>query len=200
MKTSLYVAIVATTFMLKACATTDRGQRTFGEKITDMSSTEAMFEAESLKETELLQRSAARIRDIKLETYVGDIANESAGEYGDEVDVYLLEVPEFNAYMYPNGTMGVYSGLMLRVESEDELALVLGHEFGHYYEKHSLELHAKGKNANHAMNAVSILTAPTGLGGLAVETLASAAFIGEFSAFSRKQETEADVILSLIHI
>jgi len=194
MKTSLYVAIVATTFMLKACATTDRGQRTFGEKITDMSSTEAMFEAESLKETELLQRSAARIRDIKLETYVGDIANESAGEYGDEVDVYLLEVPEFNAYMYPNGTMGVYSGLMLRVESEDELALVLGHEFGHYYEKHSLERHAKGKNANHAMNAVSILTAPTGLGGLVVETLASAAFIGEFSAFSRKQETEADVI------
>ena len=61
MKTSLYVAIVATTFMLKACATTDRGQRTFGEKITDMSSTEAMFEAESLKETELLQLSLIHI-------------------------------------------------------------------------------------------------------------------------------------------
>jgi len=194
MKIALHASIAAIAFMLTACATTDHGQRTVGEKTTDMSSTEAMFDAESLKATELLQRSGARIRDVALETYVGNIANESAGEYGDEVDVYLLEVPAFNAYMYPNGTMGVYSGLLLRIETEDELALILGHEFGHYYEKHSLEQHAKGRNINHALNAVSILTAPTGLGGLAVETLAGAALLGDFYSFSREHETEADLI------
>ena len=194
MKPALYTSIAATAFMLTACATTDHGQRTVGEKTTDMSSTEAMFDAESLKATELVQRSAARIRDVALETYVGEIANESAGEYGDEVDVYLLEVPAFNAYMYPNGTMGVYSGLLLRVETEDELALVLSHEFGHYYEKHSLERHAKVSNANHAINALTILTAPAGLGGLAVDTLAGATLLGQIASFSREQETEADVI------
>src|SRR3546814_16031225 len=44
----------------------------------------------------------------------------------------------FNATMSPNGTMRVYSGLLLRVRSEAELAAVLGHEFGHFEKRPSL--------------------------------------------------------------
>lgn len=201
MKIALYSSI-ASALMLTACSTTDRGQRTVGVKATDLSSAEAMLDAESAKATERLQRSGARIRDTALESYVQDIANKSAGAFSGEVNVYLLKVPAFNAYMYPNGTMGVYSGLLLRVETEDELALILGHEFGHYYEKHSLEIRANAKNTLHALNAVSLATAPiyligspaVGAGGELLGVAAQTAILSEFFSFNREQETEADVI------
>src|SRR3546814_6888547 len=56
----------------------------------------------------------------------------------DATRVYILREPTFNATMSPNGTMRVYSGLLLRVRSEAELAAVLGHEFGHFEKRHSL--------------------------------------------------------------
>ena len=194
MKTVLYASIATTALILTACASTDHGQRTVGEKTTDMGSTEAMLEAESIKATGLIQRSGTRIHDVELETYVQAIANKSAGEYGEEVNAYLLEVPAFNAYIYPNGTMGVYSGLLLRIESEDELALVLGHEFGHYFEKHSLEGHTKVENTLHALNALSFATIGAGVAGEAAASLAGTVLIGQVFSFSRENESEADLI------
>src|SRR3546814_15865655 len=52
--------------------------------------------------------------------------------------VYILREPTFNATMSPNGTLRAYSGLLLRVRSEAELAAVLGHEFGHFEKRSSL--------------------------------------------------------------
>ena len=51
--------------------------------------------------------------------------------------VYIMREPTFNASMSPNGTMRVFSGLLLRMRSESELAAVLGHEFGHYSGRHT---------------------------------------------------------------
>ena len=48
-------------------------------------------------------------------------------------------MPQFNAMMAPNGMMLVWSGLLLRVENEAQLAAILGHELGHYLERHSVE-------------------------------------------------------------
>src|SRR3546814_7901660 len=56
----------------------------------------------------------------------------------DATRVYILREPTFNATMSPNGTMRVYSGLLLRVRSEAGLAAVLGHEFGHFEKRHAL--------------------------------------------------------------
>ena len=44
-----------------------------------------------------------------------------------DVRVYLERTPLFNASMAPNGMMTVWTGLMLRVENEAQLAAVLGH-------------------------------------------------------------------------
>ncbi len=169
-------------FLLSGCVTTDQGQRIVGEKATDKASTAAMLELESAKAEDTIRRSGDRIIDPDLERYVQTIAEASAGDFGEEINVYLLQAPVFNAFMMPNGTMGVYSGLLLRAETEDELALVLGHEFGHYYEKHVEERFAAANNAN-------ILYAATGysLIGLIVAG-------AEISSFSRSQESEADKI------
>lgn len=181
---------------LSACATTDKGQRTVGQKTTDLSTTEAMLDEESEKAEEYIKRSAARIKDTPLESYVQGVANKSAGEFSDEVTVYLLKSPAFNAFMMPNGTMGVNSGLMLRVETEDELALILGHEFGHFYENHSLERHAAVRNANYALTALTFASAGTyaATGTYVNSSIASTAVIAGYFSFNRNQESEADRI------
>ena len=51
----------------------------------------------------------------------------------------LVRTPYFNASMAPNGMMQVWSGLLLRVDNEAQLAAVLGHEIGHYLARHSVE-------------------------------------------------------------
>lgn len=183
-------------FSLTACATVDQGQRTVGEKTTDLASTAAMFEEESEKAAEYLQRSGARIRDENLETYVQSLANKSAGDFEGELDVYLLRAPVFNAFMMPNGTMGVNSGLLLRAETEDELMLILGHEFGHYYENHSLERHAAATNTNLALTALSLASAGVfaATGTYVNTSLASTAMVAGYFSFNRSHESEADRI------
>src|SRR2546427_11246855 len=86
-----------------------------------------------------LRKSPFSLRDPKLQAYVQDIACRLAGEHCPDVRVHLVRTPLFNASMAPNGMMQVWSGLMLRVDNEAQLAAVLGHEIGHYLARHSVE-------------------------------------------------------------
>ncbi|HMO74190.1 MAG TPA: M48 family metalloprotease [Sphingopyxis sp.] len=88
-----------------------------------------------------LQTSEFVIRDPELNAYVRGVLCRSVGE--DECGaarIYIMRTPYFNASMAPNGMMQVWSGLLLRMENEAQLASVLGHEFAHYKEQHSLRL------------------------------------------------------------
>lgn len=86
-----------------------------------------------------LRRSPFVIRDQGLRDYVQGIACRLGGDHCPNVRVYLVRTPLFNASMAPNGMMQVWSGLMLRMENEAQLAAVIGHEIGHYLERHTLE-------------------------------------------------------------
>lgn len=80
------------------------------------------------------------IRDERLAAYVKTVLCETVGrDRCDAVRVYVMREPTFQATMAPNGTMRVFSGLLLRVRSEAELGAVLGHEFGHFEMRHSLQ-------------------------------------------------------------
>lgn len=91
------------------------------------------------REERRLRRSPFALRDAKLQAYVQDIACRLAAEHCPDVRVHLVRTPLFNASMAPNGMMQVWSGLMLRVDNEAQLAAVLGHEIGHYLSRHSVE-------------------------------------------------------------
>ena len=95
--------------------------------------------------------------------------------------------------MAPNGMMQVWSGLLVRVVSEDELAAILGHEIAHYARAHSLERFRKMKKSMAVGSIFSV--------GLAALTgISPNSGIGELGAmlstlaFSRRQETEADLL------
>lgn len=173
---------------LTACATTDAGRRAVGTTTIDQSSRMASLDLQSEKYEERVRQFGGRIKDEALNEYVTTLVQQSAGEYSQELRVYLLEAPAFNAFMLPNGAMAVYSGLMLRADNEAELFAVLGHEFGHYVEQHSMEQAARAENTSNAMNFINIATL-----GYA-SPLILLAGISDFMAFSREHESEADLV------
>lgn len=140
-----------------------------------------------------LKRSGVVLRDPALNAYVREMTCKLTGPHCQDLRVYLIEQPVWNAFMVPNGTMAVYSGLMLRMDNEAELACVIGHEAGHFIQNHSLENFRRTKStANWAM-ALGMLAsaagAPSGTGDLI-----SVAAIASLLSYNRAQESEADRI------
>jgi predicted Zn-dependent protease len=91
------------------------------------------------REERQLRRSPFAVRDPRLQAYVQDIACRLAGDHCPDVRVHIVRTPIFNANMAPNGMMQIWTGLLLRMENEAQLAAVIGHEIGHYVERHTLE-------------------------------------------------------------
>ena len=142
------------------------------------------------REEKKLRQSAFLIRDKALHDYVNDIVCRLAGDHCPDVRVYLVQTPLFNASMAPNGMMQVWSGLLLRMTSEAQLAAVLGHEIGHYLQKHSIERLRDAKSRSAFGQFLGIFLARAG----AVGGAAQLALLAGMLAYSRDQEREADQI------
>ena len=183
-------ALILAAFALAACSTTDHGARVAGARPTDLKSTEASmwYQMETIEKE--LKQSGSVIEDPALRARVSEIACAVAGDHCTDMRVYVVRNNAFNASMAPNGMMLVYSGLLLRAETEDELAFVLGHEFGHFLENHSLERYGAVRNASIAGAVVGSVLGGVGAG--AFSSLGYAAAFGGAFAFSREQEMQAD--------
>jgi beta-barrel assembly-enhancing protease len=152
----------------------------------DLASDEGGLWAMMDREEQRIRRSAFRIRDEALQRYLQDTACTLAQGHCPDVRVYALRTPYFNASMAPNGMMQVWSGLLLRVDNEAQLAAVMAHEIGHYVKKHSLE---QLRDAQ-ARTAFGTFMSVFGLAG----ALVSLATLASAFGFSRDQEREADLI------
>ena len=51
----------------------------------------------------------------------------------------VFDSPEVNAFALPGGKVGVYTGLLQLATTDDELAVVMGHEIGHVVAHHGAE-------------------------------------------------------------
>jgi Zn-dependent protease with chaperone function len=109
-----------------------------------------------------------------------------------DLRVRVVETKEWNASAMGNGAIWVYSGL-LREMSDDELAIILGHELAHYTYEHSR------KGAKSSMLA-QLLGLGAAVGGQAIGGAAgSATQVGGLlgmtvfqSGYSRDMEDQAD--------
>ncbi|WP_428246080.1 M48 family metalloprotease [Ferrovibrio sp.] len=136
------------------------------------------------------QRSRYRMRDAEWNQYLEDIIARLSPEFRNDMRVYLIRTPHFNASMYPNGMMQVWSGLLLRVKNEAQLAAVIGHEIGHYVHKHSLaRLRDLRARADFSV-FLSMGLAAAGVG--AMGNLTNLILIAGNFAYSREHEREAD--------
>lgn len=137
------------------------------------------------REETRLKRSPLAIRDAALTRYLTDVTCRLAAGHCPDVRAYAMRTPYFNASMAPNGMMQVWSGLLLRVENEAQLAAILGHELGHYLERHAvLQLRdAKDK---------AVLAQLVGLVGGIAGAVGRVGIMASMFAFSREHEMRAD--------
>lgn len=152
----------------------------------DLASDEGGLWALMQREEARLRRGPFMIQDAALRDYLRGIVARLAGEHAADIRVYPVRNPFFNASMAPNGMMQVWSGLLLRVENEAQLAAILGHEIGHYVQRHLLERlrDAKGRSA------FGLWLSLFGVVGLVGQLAMIAGALG----FSRDHEREADRI------
>jgi len=78
------------------------------------------------------------IKDPQLTSYLGDLIGHVGGPAAKDMRIYLARIPEFNAIMFPTGFAVVFSGLLLRMRNEAQLAGVVAHESAHFLRKHQL--------------------------------------------------------------
>jgi len=143
------------------------------------------------EQEKLMALSELRIDDEELNAYVERVLCDTVGkDRCSGVRVHILNIPAFNATMSPNGAMTVWSGLLLRVRSEAQLAAVLGHEFAHFEMRHSLKGFEQRRSASDAWSWLAVL------GGIAQVNTGDAqvSLVGSIFQFNRGQETEADLL------
>lgn len=143
-----------------------------------------------------LSASPLVIRDEALTAYVKQVLCRTVGEDRcNSVRIYIVREPTFNATMSPNGTMRVFSGLLLRVRNEAELAAVLGHEFGHFEARHTLEHFKRHRTGSDLIAWATVLAGMSGSYDVyrSYQDLKVAVY-GNLYRHNRNQEREADLL------
>ncbi len=70
--------------------------------------------------------------------------------------VTVIEDPSLNAFAYPHGSIFIHSGLLARMESEDELATVFGHEMSHVEGRHMLRFQRAARNRQIGLTVAAV--------------------------------------------
>ena len=105
--------------------------------------------------------------------------------------VKVIDSNEVNAFALPGGFLFVNTGLLLRAESEAELAGVLAHEIAHVAARHG----TKQATRRELLNYVSMpLVMAGGWVGYAVRQLVGVAVPMGFMQFTRGMEKQADAL------
>lgn len=116
--------------------------------------------------------------------------NERASKWRWEVN--LIGSKQVNAFCMPGGKIGVYSGLIQRLQlTDDELAAILGHEIAHALREHGRERVSQQLATN---TALAIGAAVLGVGQSAASLGALVADVTFTLPNSRTHEIEADRI------
>ena len=183
-KNWLAVILVTTGLAIIGCHTTNVADIKPGERpASDTDIGGVWYQVEKIEKQ--IKNSPSRIRDPELNQYIYDIVCDVAGEFCPDIRVYIVDVPAFNASMYPNGMMIIWSGFLLRAQTKDQVASVIGHEVGHYVKQHSLKQMRNAKNLNNLLLGIGMVSSTGGL----VSSFAGNAL---FYKFSRDHERESD--------
>ena len=88
-----------------------------------------------------IRTSPQRLIAPELDAYTRGVVERLIGRPAPDLRIYVMRDASLNAAMLPSGMMIVNTGLLARIRNEAQFAAVLGHEAGHYFRKHSLDMH-----------------------------------------------------------
>jgi predicted Zn-dependent protease len=140
-----------------------------------------------------MKKSLPRAPDPRTQRYVECVADRIIGVLDEPYASLPWEVVVFdddatNAFAMPGGMIGVYTGILKVADTPDALAAVLGHEIAHLTQDHVM---ARAKKESRTDMLVIMGSAATGMNP---DLLKEGATIGLTLPFSRKQESEADLV------
>jgi hypothetical protein len=166
--------------------------------------------AESIVAKEELFQSLPIVKDqipAELEELLQEVLTKVVTSTGEsdirpglnEIKWYLVDLPDPQAFVIPDGTIFVYRGLLEFADNLDQLAFVLSHEISHYLSRHTTEAESFSSIVN-SFNMFVLMSLQ------AVRTLFP--FVTEISTvlalmmanrslvkpYSRLQEAEADMM------
>jgi len=138
------------------------------------------------------------IEDPKITGYLRDLIGTVGGPAAKDFRIYLARIPDFNAMMFPSGFAVVFSGLLLRMRNEAQLAGVIAHESGHFLRRHMIRSWRDQKRKTDILAIGSMLAGVGGAGaGVYLGNYVQLAQLGAILTlfqYSRAMEAEADAM------
>lgn len=138
------------------------------------------------------------IKDPALNRYLQGLIGKVGGPAAKDMRIYVARIPEFNAVMFPTGFTVIFSGLLLRMRNEAQLAGVIAHESGHFLRKHQIR---QWRDMRAKTDVFAILAMGAGVaGGAAGVATGDLARLGQLGAilsllaYNRTLESEADAM------
>ena len=138
------------------------------------------------------------ITDPRLTGYLKDLIGTVGGPAAKDFRIYLMRIPDFNAMMFPTGFAVVFSGLLLRMRNEAQLAGVIAHESGHFLRRQEIR---SWRDQRRKTDLFSIGAMLAGIGGAGAGVylgdyvqLAQLGTLLSLFKYSREMEAEADAM------
>src|SRR6266545_90581 len=140
-----------------------------------------------------VERQAKIIDDPVIAEYVNRVGQNLVRNSDAKVPftIKVLDSEEVNAFALPGGFFFVNSGLLMKAESESEMAGVMAHEIAHVAARHGTRQATRGAIINYASIPLIFMGGWT---GYAIRQGAGLAIPLGFLNFSRGFEREADFL------
>jgi metalloendopeptidase OMA1, mitochondrial len=185
-------------FVLVGCYTVpETGRVAFNLPLDSMLNQQASLAFEQLKETEKVSTDDAviqRVRTIGLRI-VNAIGPREGVPPSSKWDFVVFDNPKtINAFAMPGGKVAVYTGLFKAVETDEELAFVMGHEIAHVLARHGSERMSEAIALAGAGYSVAKMSEnqSEGTQRLIMTAFGMGTQVGIMLPFSRSHESEAD--------
>lgn len=152
----------------------------------------------------LIARPAAAqqiLRDAETEAFLNEISApliEAAGLSPQNVQVLLIGDPSINAFVAGGQIVWIHSGLLTSADNVNQVQGVIAHELGHIEGGHIIRS-SEGMKAATGITLLSMLlgaaalAAGGGEAGMGIMAAGQQAAMGKYLAFSRTQESSADL-------
>ena len=141
---------------------------------------------EANESSHAIEEAGALYGDPTLDSYLQQIIDRLYPEQQGKLQVHAFNATSFNAFAMPNGQLYIHTGTLLRLDSEAELASVLGHEGAHYTQDH---IYKSIHSAKISMPVLTVVGAAVGFAALG-----QIAGVSTVMGMSRDHEREADEV------
>lgn len=174
--------------LLTGCAT---NPVTGGQDLVFMSEKDEIQLGEQVRQQVLQQYHV--YNDVELQNYVqhvGDKLSDKSHREDLDYTFTVVDSDEVNAFALPGGHIFITRGLMAYLNSEAQLAAVLGHEIGHVTARHAVRQHSASQltSLGAALGGALI----PGMNPYAGQQLAGLLGSAMLSGYGRDHELEAD--------